>query len=309
MRLSHWSGRLISRHKNSTLLSSLSKLDKRVCWFGNEPRTVPKGHGAPPSHLAGKRPKSTLRGGSDTFNKWMAAIVSQIPVTTHSGRVLQVERALQVIVTNRKQRADRYSIYGYMRSKGASVDRVWDLGWALHDAGVSWMSGPVAVSAVPEYFSHLLGWFGTLLVTEGPSHEIRRLWPFFQRAIADFFVAWPPTIELPSVKAGPFIFERSNTEVSGLTLSAKQRQLANKAWLTWRQSDEIAWQFPWYVRAALQMADSEERRVKPNRIEAGVLARHNLSIWLDDVDVGWKFVVETGNWDIVLRAGHELRLI
>lgn len=55
---------------------------------------------------------------------------------------------------------------------GLSPDALWRVGVALHELGVWWMSGPLALALEPRYDAHLLGVVGELVLD--PSHFIWR---------------------------------------------------------------------------------------------------------------------------------------
>jgi hypothetical protein len=59
---------------------------------------------------------------------------------------------------------------------GLKPPNVWTLGWAVHDAGVEWMSGPLALTLTPRFEPHLLGTIAELLAP-GPTPQIRKWWP------------------------------------------------------------------------------------------------------------------------------------
>jgi hypothetical protein len=70
------------------------------------------------------------------------------------------------------------------RKVGLKPPLLWDLGWALRDCGVAWMSGPAALSFEPAYKGHLLGAVGEVLAL-APADKIRASWSTFSALCSD----------------------------------------------------------------------------------------------------------------------------
>ncbi len=110
-----------------------------------------------------------------------------------------------VALDDKQRRSDRVfalaEVWGHKPSQiwrvaagkgGLKPPLLWDLGWALRDCGVKWMSGPAALSFEPAYQGHLLGAVGEVLAP-GPTTKTREwwdtLWPLCSPRAADILLA------------------------------------------------------------------------------------------------------------------------
>ena len=258
-----------------------------------------------PGRLPGKRSptyqeKVTLRGGSPSFTRWINAVIDVIPidlVSNSTGTSVQPTRRKRIakLVAALKTLGHRGSIntiYGYAEGKGASVYRVWDIGEALFLAGITWMSGALAISAVHDYSWHLLGWLGTLLSHEGRSENIRSMWPYLSRVVCDREAAYPDRdrhyfIELAETLSAftyPDIFKKPDQ--SKLVLLPWQRALADRAWHSWTTTRHETNDFPDIIRLSMTLQRTAHFDDMHAQLASSIV-HHFVAEWMLNVETAW----------------------
>jgi hypothetical protein len=233
--------------------------------------------------------KVTLRGGGDDFNAWMRAIVEAIPLDAAEPTTRQRIASLVTALKRHGRRASINTVFGYLRDKGASVYRVWDIGEALREAGVEWMSGPLAVSAVPEYRWHFLGWLGTLLSRQGRTELVRSMWPFLLQSACDHYAGYPQEkrryfIPLAAtIGLSSRILQPCDPKI--LVLTEPQRKIAIRAWSAWKNNRQETNQFPEMIR--LEMSNFRFVARSVHAQTALSVTDHFFSEWMIDVYENW----------------------
>ncbi len=108
----------------------------------------------------------------------------QAHVARAVSNALSVERIVGRPTIKDRQRALAYemsrstSYVGRMMrgDVGVKPPMAWEIGWALRNLGIEWISGPLLLATVPAFQGHLLGVIAEVL-KPGPTASIKRWWP------------------------------------------------------------------------------------------------------------------------------------
>lgn len=209
---------------------------------------------------SGRPLRNTTRDCVPQFQNWFSQALDQIPGPSRHQRVSKLVQALE-------DRVGERTIYKYLAGElGASPERLWELGDGLAIAEVPWISGSVAIAAIPRYRTHLLGTVGCFLIDSGPCAQVRNLWNFLRWLLVDPFVPYQWDVDriLETaadnlgthrddilVKAGADILLDRRT----LELSGDQRDSLRRSFQRWIQTPPKVEEFPEVLHAAFLFED------------------------------------------------------
>lgn len=166
------------------------------------------------------------------FAKHFSAALRRVPAATGEARLRLVAHALAEVRPkgsragqlrrNRPRGAgvpSTSSIFKIAKGEvGPSPARCFELGEALHDAGVTWISGLATLSWCEPYAAHLLATIGYCIAL-GSTRELRAMWPGFH-----------VMLQMPGMTAEQY--------AETLTWTDQQHALLRRAFYRWIDSRE-----------------------------------------------------------------------
>ena len=168
----------------------------------------------------------------------------------------------------------RDRIYRVLRGDlGMAPDALWRVGVALHELGVWWMSGPLALALEPRYDAHLLGTVGELVLD--PEH-------FMMRAKLQDFLLHRAEFREPT--------DRALNLIKACAWRADEQALFEAAWQRWyafdaselatkEQESQFAGKAPALAQAvsllrAQQRDDDSEARERAYSLQLHILNKY-----------------------------------
>jgi hypothetical protein len=144
----------------------------------------------------------------------------------------------------------------------------WTIGEYLAEMpGREWCAGILAVSAIPMYRIHVLHWIGAMLRENGPTSDMKALWPLLHNLAAQ-----------PAYSARP---------LPALKWSSSQRKLCARAWNHRGSGDRGAKRTPAIIASAINLRLSLGNTGDLSANLAETHMSDALDAWFDMLDRHW----------------------